>query len=347
MNPSLPTSDLNHILDRTRNLWDELRGQRLFITGGTGFFGCWLLESFLWACDHLRLDAQIVVLTRNPDVFRQKAPHLANHPALTLLTGDVQTCSFPSGSFSHILHAATPSSNISRDIPLLTLWDVIVNGTRRVLDFSQRCGTNKLLFVSSGAVYGKQPSELSNVPENFPGAPDPLAPPSAYAEGKRTAELLCSLYAQSSSLQVKIARCFAFVGPHLPINAHFAIGNFIRDGLAGVPIQISGDGTPFRSYLYSADLAIWLWTLLINGQPGTAYNVGSENAITILDTAGAVARQFTPPPPIKILQPIQAGPQERYIPSTQKARQELGLLEWTPLNESIRKTIQWYRQLDE
>src|ERR1700680_4707856 len=93
--------DLDHVLAQTSLLWDELRGARLFLTGGTGFFGCWLLETFLWANDHLRLEASIVVLTRDGSAFARKVPHLANHPAVTLHDGDVRTFEFTDGGFSH------------------------------------------------------------------------------------------------------------------------------------------------------------------------------------------------------------------------------------------------------
>jgi len=89
MNPL--AQDLDHVLAHTEGLWEELRGQRIFITGGTGFFGCWLLESFLWANDKLGLGASATVLTRNPDGFRKKAPHLAGqdraNPVAVILSG--------------------------------------------------------------------------------------------------------------------------------------------------------------------------------------------------------------------------------------------------------------------
>ena len=193
--------DLDHILDHTRDLWDELRGQQIFITGGTGFFGCWLLESFIWANEKLNLHAHATVLTRSPDAFRVKAPHLAGNEAVTLLSGDVRTFDFPKELFSHIIHAATESSAKLNDENPLLMLDTIIEGTRHVLDFAKTCGARKFLLTSSGAVYGKQPSGLTHIPEDYSGAPDPMDPKYAYGHGKRIAEHLCALYARGQILK--------------------------------------------------------------------------------------------------------------------------------------------------
>lgn len=333
-------ADLDHILEHTQGLWDEFRRRRLFITGGTGFFGCWLLESFAWANDKLGLNAQAVVLTRNPDAFARKAPHLANHPAISFHVGDVRNFVFPEGPFSHVIHAATEASaKLNADNPLL-MFDTIVEGTRRTLDFAVHAGAKKVLFASSGAVYGRQPPELTHIPEDYNGGPNPLDPKSAYGEGKRAAEMLCCLYAKQHGLEPKIARCFAFVGPYLPLDTHFAIGNFIRDGLRGGPIKINGDGTPYRSYLYAADLAIWLLTILLRGESCRPYNVGSEKEGTIRDVAHYIAANFSNYLAIEIAGcPGPSHRQERYVSDTSRAREELNLRTWIELPEAIRRTI--------
>lgn len=343
MNPL--ANDLDHVLAHTRGLWEELRGQRIFITGGTGFFGCWLLESFVWANDKLGLEASAVVLTRNPEAFRAKAPHLASHPAIQLYTGDIRSFDFPPGRFSHVIHAATEASaRLIAEDPL-TMFETIVEGTRRALEFARQSGARKFLLPSSGAVYGRQPPEITHISEDYCGGPDTSEPGSAYGEGKRAAELLCTLYARQFGLEPKIARCFAFVGPYLPLDIHFAIGNFIRDGLRGGPIKVNGDGTPCRSYLYAADLAIWLWTILVRGNSLRPFNVGSETALTIRDVAQAVANLFEPPPGITTAHAPQPGrAADRYVPAARRAQTELGLREAFSLAEAISHTIEWYRR---
>jgi len=332
-------ADLDHILAHTAGLWEELRGRRIFITGGTGFFGCWLLESFAWANDRLGLKASATVLTRNPKSFAAKMPRLAKRSDLSFLEGDVRDFSFPAGTFDFVIHAGTTSG---APVAPQEMFGTIVDGTRRVLEFAAKHETRKLLFISSGAVYGRQPPEMTHVPENFTGAPNPFDPPSAYGEGKRAAELLCAMAASRQSLEIKVARCFAFVGPHLPLDAHFAIGNFIRDGMRGGPIQVRGDGTPLRSYLYMADLTVWLWTILFRGRSSHPYNVGSEAAVSIAQVADIVAKAFEPRPVVRISDPIVSGTTlNRYVPKTTRAFEELGLRPRIDLPTAVAKTIFW------
>jgi nucleoside-diphosphate-sugar epimerase len=337
-------ADLDHIIGHTEDVFEDLREALLFITGGTGFFGRWLLESFAEANRRLNLNASAVVLTRSKDAFAARCPHLASDPAIAFHIGDVRTFESPVGAFTHVIHAATPASAALNDAEPLVMLDTIVEGTRRVLEFAVGCGARKLLLASSGAVYGRQPAGLPQIPETYAGTSDTMNPGAAYAEGKRVAELLCAIYARSHGIETKIARCFAFVGPHLPLDAHFAAGNFIRDGLRGGPIRIEGDGTPLRSYLYAADLMIWLWTILVRGESCRPYNVGSDEEVTILELAEAVAT-LGPDIAVQISkQPVMGALPHRYVPDVDRAHKELDLEQFVCLAEALRRTAVWGRE---
>lgn len=337
--------DLDHILVHTHGQWEELRGKRIFITGGTGFFGCWLLESFLWANDKLGLNSHATVLTRSPDSFRAKAPHLAEHPAVTIIEGTTNNFDFPAGAFSHVIHAATETTPGFEPVMPLVQFESNIAGTRRVLDFACTSGVSKVLFTSSGAVYGRQPPELSHITEHFTGAPEPTDLTASYGHSKRAEEFLCAAYAHQYGFNALIARCFAFVGPWLPLTANLAIGNFINDAMQHRTIRISGDGTPYRSYLYASDLVIWLWTILFRGQSCRPYNVGAGVNISIAELARTVRDIVSPQTAVEVAgRPVPGKPAERYVPSVERCEMELGLQVRVPLDEAILRTSSWYQQ---
>jgi dTDP-glucose 4,6-dehydratase len=336
----LPERDLDHILAHTQGLWEELRGGRLFVTGGTGFFGRWMLESFLKANDELSLGAEVLVLTRDPRGFVDAAPHVAGHVAIKMQTGDVKSFDFPLLEYTHVLHMATETALGASPT---ASFQTAVEGTERVLAFAARSGVRKLLLTSSGAVYGPQPPDCQRLSEEYIGAPRPEDVSAGYAHGKRAAEFLCSVASAQTDLQAKIARCFAIVGPGLPLNANFAIGNFIRDALYRDRIEVTGDGTPRRSYLYAADLAVWLWTILFRGESDRPYNVGSEEDLSISELARLVARVVRPGIPVNIAQAAQSGAlPARYVPSTARAARELDVHSRVDLDDAVLRTAGWY-----
>ena len=335
-------TDLDAVLEQTADLWEELRGARILITGGTGFFGCWMLETLLRANQRLGVGASAVVVTRDARAFSAKAPHLASQAAVRLQESDIRTWRWRDGALTHVIHAGTDTRPPITREDRLRVFDTIVDGTRRTLDAAQSAGATRFLMTSTGAIYGRQPAGTTHVREEFAGAPDATDPRAAGAEAKRAAEMLCALYGEGP-LHTAIARCFAFVGPYLPLDAHLAIGNFIAAALARRPIAIHGDGTPLRSYMYAADLAAWLWTILLRGGRGRAYNVGSERAISIADAAHAVARAAGSGAGVTIAQPAPAGPAERYVPSTERARTELGVRMTVEFDEALRRTLAWHR----
>lgn len=225
------------------------------------------------------------------------------------------------------------------------MLDTILDGGRSVLDLARASGEIPMLFTSSGAVYGPQPQSLAAIDEDYMGAPDPLSPRNAYHEGKRVGELQCAIYAAHFGVRAKIARLFAFIGPFLPLDRHLAAGNFVRDALQGKRIIVGGDGTTVRSYLYGADMTAWLWAIFARGVAGRAYNVGSEHAVTIRELAETIASRVDPSPSVEIRgKPRIDAAVDRYVPSTERARAELGVTESVSFAEGIDRTIAFHRE---
>ena len=294
----------------------------LLLTGGTGFFGKALLRH--WQATPAA--PRVTVLSRDPEGFLARHPEFAALPWLRFHAGDIlDPASLPAtASFTHLLHAAADST-LGPQLTPLQRYTQIVDGTRHLLDYAVAHGILRFLLASSGGVYGAQPQDMDRIPEDYHGMPDPLDAQSAYGVAKRCAEHLCALYAQQHGVETVIARGFAFVGRDLPLDVHFAIGNFIRDALARPRITVNGDGTPVRSYMDQRDLARWLEALLRRGRAGQAYNVGSDAALTIAELAHQVRDLLAPGKPVHIAAQDTGGPRSRYVPCIAKAHAELGL----------------------
>ena len=315
----------------------------LLITGGTGFFGRALIKYF--EAERLSSGAlpfeQITILSRSPEKFSLNYPALYNIAWIRWHAGDVlNPDSLPRQRFSHVLHAAADSTDAAALTPLQRCQQIAL-GTQNILDFAVQHGSQRFLLTSSGGVYGPQPDGMAFIPETYNGMPDPLLLSSTYGIAKRQAEHLCTLYGEQFGLETVIARCFAFVGEDLPLHAHFAIGNFIRDALWHESITVGGDGTPLRSYLDQRDLVYWLLCLLLQGQPDQAYNVGSDVAISVADLAILVRDTLAPSKSVHILgTPDQQRQRNRYIPSIEKARTDLQLDVRIALQQAITHTAE-------
>ena len=286
--------------------------------------------------DRGEIPKRLHLLSRDPAAFAVRYPALADQPGVVWHCGDVLVGEYePMDGITHVVHAAADSTYGDRLSPLKR-YDQIVTGTRNMLDFAVANRVKRFLLTSSGGVYGRQPANLERIPEDYMGMPDPMSPASAYGVAKRAAEHLCALYAEQHGLEVVIARCFAFVGQDLPLDVHFAIGNFIRDALWRDEIVVQGDGTAIRSYMDQRDLVDWLLTILERGESGRAYNVGSDEAISIADLAYLVRDTLSPNKRVRILgNAIGNAERNRYVPNVSKAKRELGL----GLNFSLREAI--------
>jgi len=320
--------------------WPKLAGKSIFMTGGTGFIGRWMLEAVADANRRLGTDIRVDVLTRNSAAFAAKAPHLMGD-GIELVQGDVLGLASDGHSYDYVIHAATDASAELNENDPLRMFDTIVSGTRNALDFARASGASRFLFLSSGAVYGAQPFDMHHVAEDYPGAPDLSTHRSAYGEGKRAAEMLCTIYGKQFGLDVATARIFALLGPLLSLDIHFAAGNFIRDALRGERIVVRGSGRAVRSYLYAGDLTAWLWAMLVRAKPGATYNVGSEEGISVAELAEQTANLLGAPGFDVLGQEDTGWNPGRYVPSSAKIRSELGLEPTIDLKGAIVRTARW------
>ena len=295
--------------------------RRIFITGGTGFFGKSMLDYRLRHPEWEWAKAEWVVLSRSPERFIAANPKLANQLGVSFVAGDIRDFEFSEGRFDAIIHAATCAVTTLSDEEMTS---VILGGVNRIVEFAKVAQCKTVLFTSSGAVYGPRTEPASE--------DDECHPTTTYGKGKLAAER----FLIDSGLEVKIARCFAFVGPYLPRTIHFAIGNFIQDCLDGRDIVIKGDGTPLRSYLYADDLVEWLFAILERGKPGRAYNVGSDEGMSIKELAYKVRDALGSNVDVVVEGTPVGGPPSVYVPEIGFARQELGVSVSTAVADAIR-----------
>lgn len=338
----LPIEDLEHIYQNTQDIWESFRGKSIFVTGGTGFFGKWLLESFIYANDKLALNAKITTLTRNPDAFLMEYPFYKEHAnTVRFVKGDILNYDFNlDEKFQYIIHAATTSDEKTNLSNPILLADSIIQGSRNIYSFAINNPIESFLNISSGAIYGIQPNETQRIKEEDSFIIDLYNPKASYYESKRVAEMYGSLYFEQFKLPLKTARCFAFVGPHLPLDKHFAIGNFINNILNEEDIIIRSSGMSIRSYMYMSDLVVWLLKILIKGENNTAYNVGSDYPVKLKDLAGIISENFNSKVIIQDKGINEAG--NIYVPDIVKAK-SLGLTIKINLKNAINKTIKFYK----
>ena len=310
----------------------------LLVIGGTGFFGKSILDAFgrglltPWNVTH------VIVMSRHADALLKTAPQLVSQ-AVTLLSADITTTdSLPFAEF--VIHAA--ASTDVRDYTTKPVQEKlnIQAGTYHYCELAKQFHANsKIVYVSSGAVYGVQPPDLEKLDEL--SIPNDLQSMDAgkqdYALAKRDAELAI-MQLGKDGLNVSIARCFAFVGRWLPRDQHFAIGNFIEDALNHRVITVKAQHKVYRSYMYADDLVEWLMAIADHAtEKCPIYNVGSDEEVLITDLARIIAKEYLTDFNIS---PLVNDRIDRYIPNVNKAKEELGLSVKFDVHGGIKSTVE-------
>lgn len=335
---SISSVALSRICDTAQADFQKLRDARIFLTGCTGFLGKWIVESLLWAGEHLHLNLHLFVLTRSARSILASIPQWENHSALELLEGDVLSWQPKTLlGITHIIHGANYTNYGSQDWALRHM-DTALLGLRHVLDIAVVEKCRNILLLSSGAVYRlRTGKEMPPFCEHEKGADDYLQEPNVYAVCKYVTEMYAAAFGREHGIRIPVARLFTFFGQHMPQHRRQALSSFVQDARAGKDIVIAGDGKAVRSYMHAADMVICCLAILLHGSHGTPYNVGSEQPVSIRELAEMVSAASGKGLPVHILGQAAGGnAPEEYVPDTSALR---ALMKREPAPSSLRAAL--------
>ncbi|MDX6766676.1 MAG: NAD(P)-dependent oxidoreductase [Candidatus Methylacidiphilales bacterium] len=327
----MPEEDLDDVFGRVGGLWERLRGSRVLLTGGSGFFGGWMLQTLLNADTRLDLGVRVVAPTRDRNRFGGVWPALLTDPRVEVVESDAVLLAMPDGPVDYVIHCLVPDARMSP-----ANMDVFFQAaTRRLVDIAVAKKSTGFLLCSTGAVY-----QSKTPPEAFAEG-DPLVPyegEPGYSQVRRRVEDQCGALLPAGGVPLKIARGFSFVGPGLPEKANFAVADFIRDGLAGGPIVVKSDGSAVRSYLYASDMAVGLWTIFLARAEEGIFNLGSAQALALRDLAHMIGSMLGAG--VSIQNKVVPGAAvSYYVPRTTRAERVLGFSPAIELPRALEKSI--------
>lgn len=311
-------SQIEDYIEEIYRAWQPLKKSRLLITGGSGFFGRWILSTINVLNEKAELGMHCKVLTRDPLGLNNRLPFIKKSEKIDLLWGDITSFKLDEGDWDYVIHGATTSAHETfSGISELSKFKMLVQGTQNLME--QLTSVNRALFLSSGAVYlgGDTPIREDNLI-----SPDTIAAHTGLAHGKRAAEYLFNEYCKEKKIDCKIARCFSFIGAGLPSDIHYAISSFVEKSMNNDLITIKSDGKVVRSYMDMRDLIVWLGLFLHNETPNKIYNVGSSDPISITDLAELIRKVTGSSSQIEIknTNDINTGVHQRryYVPDTER-----------------------------
>ena len=339
-------NDFRYILDEGDRCLNHLNNKHILLTGCTGFIGKWLILTLLtFIKNNQKIDIYLDIVTRNKKKLLANSIIDFNYPFINIIETDIRKITL-NKSYDYVVHGATSASAQLNENNPVEMFSVIIDGTKRLLEeLVKQKFSGKVMNLSSGAVYGLQ-SKIKNVKELDMTGPDIINPINAYAEAKRASESLFSLFKKQHNIKFVNARIFALLGPLLPLDIHFAAGNFINCAINGNKILINGDGTPIRSYLYPTDLILWILFLMSNKDSEGAYNLGSDEAISIEELAKLISNKYNVS--YSVANEIDKGWNiSRYVPCNKKIIKFTNIKQSVPLEDAINRTFLWGKNNEE
>jgi UDP-glucuronate decarboxylase len=327
--------------------WDRLFGKTVLISGASGFIAAYMVETLVYLNETVDAGIHVVALARNREKTLSKFSHLAGRSDLTMVIQDVREPYCGPSQVDFLIHAASQASPKYFSTDPVGTFEANVLGTQRMLEVARDAKSESVLFFSSGEVYGQPDRALSLIDETAYGYLDPLNLRSCYAEGKRAGEALSAYWHAQFGVPAKIVRLSHTYGPGMELNDGRVFADFVADIVAGRNIVLKSDGSARRPFCYLSDATVAFFTVLLRGNSGEAYNVGSDRQCSILELAETLCHLF-PERNCQVIQqarisgdPYLASPN----PGFQFDLSKIRALGWTPttsIAEGFRRTVQSY-----
>ena len=331
---SLPLEDLEFIANVVSGLRNDYQKSAILIYGGTGFIGSWITQGLLHSNSLLGLDLRITIVTRNARLARKHFEHVKTEK-LRFIEHDFSKSQLHENfEADYVFHGATPTRALTGSGNEEQTVKAAVNAAKHAIQTqSNKFDCSRNIHLSSGVIYGKQPIEMKSRSESdFAGVNT-----GTYSEAKNQIDQIFNAAYNEGRIHFQSPRLFAFAGPKLQLDAHFAVGNFLADGLLGRNIQITGNPGTIRSYMYPSDLVSALLTIATQERYQN-FNVGSEESVTMFELATLVST-ITTNTEIKLANP--EAPISNYVPSISNLKTIMPKFEPIGIKQSIGKWIDW------
>ncbi len=334
--------DFSRVIDEIPNDVVQFINEDVLITGASGFVSSWLIGVWLEATSRIGGSGRLKLVCRRPIEIVNRFPHIKDNPRILLEQADVRSMTLGHDfNPTSVIHAATSASAaLNRNDPM-EMIDVIVSGTTNLMKALRSSDVQRVVNLSSGAVYGKTQPPKDGFHETYDGGPDITDPLNSYHEAKRLAEMIVSIEASKMSVSYVSLRLFTFLAPYLPLDTHFAAGNFLLQALRGEDIVVKSGGGSIRSYQYGSDLAKFIICALVRPIRFTVYNVGSSIPVSVSELANLIQQVVNPHGKVEIRGVDDRSNYSVYLPNTARITSEFGLSATVSLLNAVESTSQW------
>lgn len=343
INNGIVVEDLHEIIGENIN-WERFRNKVVLVTGAAGILPSYMVETLLLLNQEMQMDIKVVGLVRNLEKAKKRFAHYGKDSALSLLSHDICQPLEYEGKIDFIIHAAGQASPkfYGKD-PVGTAAGHAV-GTYNMLQLAASKKVEGFLYFSTCAVYGYVADGLTD--EKFVGRVDSLDIRSCYPEGKRMGEVFCRAFLSQYNVPVKILRIAHTYGPMMPLDDGRVFADFVGNIVRGEDINLNSDGSASRPMLYISDAVRAYFRVMLHGEDGEAYNVASDESITILNLAKLLVKLY---PEKKLHVTFKKREAEGYIRSGEKGNiysvkklQDLGWEKHYSIEEGFKKTVDSY-----